>query len=886
MGAGASSTYSTVCRLYDGYEFDLEDRESSVIRRGRRTMLYMKRLSGDLMDVRAVLNRGEKNRELHSELVENISDRSFTEFYSLFNEQKNTLLIDLLKRAMDVEEHEQFSAIQKEGINPQKMYIIEKGNAYSSVNKRCVRRLKCPMTYLEWLDQGGQAVSGIDCGPWGEIELLFDPAPSPNIRCTSDKCTTWSLTRTDYHKMVSVVQLGIEIQRARWLSLIPEVRKLGAYQRQRLVENLTVENYKRGDMILSRNRLMSRFLMIEKGNAMLQLPPEIIGRLKVLSEPELHRALGIIRPEGPERRCVQDMIPEMFQRFMSFFFDPDAPGSQSQSVSRSVSHDGLGAGDGKEEKEEDAGRGTGGSGGSGEVMGLERALNRPAPDESLTVDPYKPPPPKNCIEVGGGCIIGIDALRSKIRAAQIDYWNWVPAHYTDEMYLEQTEEGGRSYAGTQLPFNLEALGDVQIVSFSVSILDGLFGSSDDVGRGTVPPLPQNEDLSQLQLSAPASARSPRAPPSSFLPPPAAPTAPTAAAAAVKDLATAAAEGKEEKKESGEEKDEKKDEEKEEEKGMNYSSRQFGTISLMDDARVKQFGPGEEHLFQREVRILNHMKRIAHESMTPFFPVMCQLPRLGLSGLTIATERCARGDLWRLIHQPPPGIPKTTEDALLANFFYVQILTALDRMHSKGLYWRGVCPENIGIDRAGNAQLLDVGTAGYCKSGVDMTSVLNAQGMDMSIRTSTLCGTPEYMAPELVCGTTHDGRAVDLWAMGVLLHELYFGVTPFFGETDIHIFQNILKASKGKSGGGGGIGVDEGGAERASIHSIDEGIHTVKGNAASVVYKLLKSKPANRTGFLSNKSTQIIEETNLFDSLELDLLEKGRLKPLHDIPFVY
>ena len=51
--------------------------------------------------------------------------------------------------------------------------------------------------------------------------------------------------------------------------------------------------------------------------------------------------------------------------------------------------------------------------------------------------------------VGGGCVLGIDALRSKSSMSQIEFWQWKDPHYTDEMYLEPVSESGLSYAGIQ-----------------------------------------------------------------------------------------------------------------------------------------------------------------------------------------------------------------------------------------------------------------------------------------------------------------------------------------------------------------------------------------------------------------------------------------------------
>ena len=104
-----------------------------------------------------------------------------------------------------------------------------------------------------------------------------------------------------------------------------------------------------------------------------------------------------------------------------------------------------------------------------------------------------------------------------------------------------------------------------------------------------------------------------------------------------------------------------------------------------------------------------------------------------------------------------------------------ILTTLC-VHSKDIAYRDMKPENCLIDKHGYPKLVDFGFA----------KIINGKSF-------TLCGTPEYLAPELVLGRGHN-RAVDYWAFGILLYEMEAGYSPFSdpqGMDQVVICKNIV-----------------------------------------------------------------------------------------------
>ncbi|XP_073919932.1 cAMP-dependent protein kinase catalytic subunit PRKX isoform X3 [Castor canadensis] len=107
------------------------------------------------------------------------------------------------------------------------------------------------------------------------------------------------------------------------------------------------------------------------------------------------------------------------------------------------------------------------------------------------------------------------------------------------------------------------------------------------------------------------------------------------------------------------------------------------------------------------------------------------------------------------------------------FYTAEIVCAIEHLHAKGIVYRDLKPENILLDRDGHIKLTDFG---FAKKLVD--------------RTWTLCGTPEYLAPEVIQSKGH-GRAVDWWALGVLVFEMLSGFPPFFDDNPFGIYQKIL-----------------------------------------------------------------------------------------------
>ncbi|CAL8302462.1 unnamed protein product [Merluccius merluccius] len=133
------------------------------------------------------------------------------------------------------------------------------------------------------------------------------------------------------------------------------------------------------------------------------------------------------------------------------------------------------------------------------------------------------------------------------------------------------------------------------------------------------------------------------------------------------------------------------------------------------------------------------------------------------------EYTAGGDLMMHIHTDVFNEPR-------AMFYSACVVLGLQFLHEHKIVYRDLKLDNLLLDTEGFVKIADFG---LCK-----------EGMGFGDRTSTFCGTPEFLAPEVLTDTSYT-RAVDWWGLGVLIYEMLVGESPFPGDDEEEVFDSIV-----------------------------------------------------------------------------------------------
>lgn len=204
-----------------------------------------------------------------------------------------------------------------------------------------------------------------------------------------------------------------------------------------------------------------------------------------------------------------------------------------------------------------------------------------------------------------------------------------------------------------------------------------------------------------------------------------------------------------------------------------------------------------------------------------------------SHVCFVMEYAAGGDLMMHIHADVFDEPR-------AVFYAACVVLGLQYLHDNRIIYRDLKLDNLLLDTEGYVKIADFG---LCK-----------EGMGYGDRTGTFCGTPEFLAPEVLTETSYT-RAVDWWGLGVLIFEMLVGESPFPGDDEEEVFDSIVN--------------DE--VRYPRFLSIE---------AVAIMRKLLRKHPDRRLG-ASEKDAEDVKKQQFFRSVCWDDLLQRKVKP----PFV-
>lgn len=188
------------------------------------------------------------------------------------------------------------------------------------------------------------------------------------------------------------------------------------------------------------------------------------------------------------------------------------------------------------------------------------------------------------------------------------------------------------------------------------------------------------------------------------------------------------------------------------------------IKVIDKDRVLRAG-----LMDQIKREIMAMKLVKHPNIVELHEVMASK-----SKIFVVMEYVKGGELFSKVAKG-----RLKEDQ--AQRYFQQLINAVEFCHSRGVFHRDLKPENLLLDENGNIKVTDFGLCALNESRL----------LDGFLHTS--CGTPAYVAPEVLCRKGYDGGKVDIWSCGVILFVMLAGYLPFHDANLMEMYKKIAKA---------------------------------------------------------------------------------------------
>ncbi|KHN40977.1 CBL-interacting serine/threonine-protein kinase 10 [Glycine soja] len=188
------------------------------------------------------------------------------------------------------------------------------------------------------------------------------------------------------------------------------------------------------------------------------------------------------------------------------------------------------------------------------------------------------------------------------------------------------------------------------------------------------------------------------------------------------------------------------------------------VKVIDKDKVIKNGQADH--IKREISV---MRLVKHPNVIELFEVMATK-----SKIYFVMEYAKGGELFKKVAKG-----KLKEE--VAHKYFRQLVSAVDFCHSRGVYHRDIKPENILLDENENLKVSDFG----------LSALAESKRQDGLLHTT--CGTPAYVAPEVIKRKGYDGAKADIWSCGVVLFVLLAGYFPFHDPNMMEMYRKISKA---------------------------------------------------------------------------------------------
>uniref|UniRef100_A0A1D1ZH08 non-specific serine/threonine protein kinase n=1 Tax=Anthurium amnicola TaxID=1678845 RepID=A0A1D1ZH08_9ARAE len=197
---------------------------------------------------------------------------------------------------------------------------------------------------------------------------------------------------------------------------------------------------------------------------------------------------------------------------------------------------------------------------------------------------------------------------------------------------------------------------------------------------------------------------------------------------------------------------------------NLKSGQSVAIKVIDKEKVQKAGMMDQ--IKREISV---MKLVRHPNVVQLYEVMATK-----SKIYFVIEYVKGGELFNKVAKG-----RLKED--VARKYFQQLIDAVDFCHNRGVYHRDLKPENLLLDENGDLKVSDFG----------LSALAESRRQDGLLHTT--CGTPAYVAPEVLSRKGYDGAKADLWSCGVILFVMLSGYLPFHDSNLMEMYRKIGKA---------------------------------------------------------------------------------------------